>query len=88
MRSLSEIFFSPNRKFKDTIRSLEDFARSGDEEPRCLTPAEVARIVEYLDFAESPPSPKPADPKPKRDTSTQSRKPSKSYDTEFKEKCI
>ena len=48
MKSLSDIFFSPDRKLKDTIRSLEEFAKSGPNPPRLLTPDEISDIIGYI----------------------------------------
>ena len=65
MKAISDIFFSPNRKLKDTIRSLEEFARSGPKPPRLLSPDRINDILTYI--ANQPLEPrehrKPIEPK-------------------------
>ena len=65
MKAITDIFFSPNRKLKDTIRSLEEYAKSGPKPPRLLSPNEISDIVAYISHPPLEPreNKKPVDPK-------------------------
>ena len=65
MKAITDIFFSPNRKLKDTIRSLEEYAMSGSKPPRLLSTDEISDIVAYISHPPLTPREtlKPVDPK-------------------------